>query len=90
MSEVIWPQVDEIRSGMRRMRVAMDEVERFQKVQIAHALYGATIPQRINTLQAVVCALSDLNNATILYLTLCGLEKDEEPPTVVEEAPNGR
>lgn len=81
-----FPNAAEVRSGMRRIKVAADEIERLQKAQIAQAVFGAKISDRVRLAQAVVVALGSMNDAICLYLLLLGLDDGEEFPPVVEEA----
>lgn len=85
MSIPRYPEAAEVRAGMRRLKIAMNEVELLQKAQIAQAIFVKPISERHEVLLALVAALGRLNEATTLYLALCGLQEGEALEPIREE-----
>lgn len=87
MTPATFPTAAEVRSGMRRMEVAFERVRTLQRAQIAQHLNisgRVTIHDRVEVMRGLVEALGSLNEASVMYLALCGLAPDEEVESVVD------
>lgn len=72
---------------MRRMEIAYERVRTLQRAQIAQHLNisgRVTIAERVEVTRALVAALGLLNEASVLYLSLCGLAEGESVDPVVD------
>lgn len=79
-----FPSAPEVRRGMKRFKDAHEQLETLLRAQIAQAVFGASVNDRVRVAQAVVVALGYLNEATVLYLALMGLQEGEEFQGVVD------
>jgi hypothetical protein len=84
-----YPSADEVRGGMRLLKVAWGDVEVLMRAQIAQALFRKPIHERHKILLAMVVALGSLRDACDAYMLVLGVDRVAGVQPIIEGEDHG-